>query len=475
MCKYFVRGHCKQGDRCAFSHALAAVPVAKGVDDDKADISRAGDGIAAASATEDPASTPCKYFARGRCKLGDRCTYMHVAAAAAAAAAVAADAAFSNRSDATEEVSGTLCKYFAKGYCRLGSECPYVHKARDYEKDTYRKASEWGVAYDVAEQAGYGAQSCRGLASSPDLSPLGGDTHAVRVFKQMLAREYAMAGDWVAFYHSYNSSAMVYEVQASIARVLFKFGAKHGSLPRLLKKPFEKVPDAPAMLKAFPTWPDQDHNPAFKAVGICATTSLVSLDPEATPTQVFLAGYAASLVNIKVLEKLLMDCGAGIKRKQSVPSLATKVVDLAKKHGLPQATGSSGRTGHMLQIFVRRSCVDRCAYASHPMGVPDNTRQPLSKALCSSGIIVGQARVVVNPSAFMRASQVRLYASSADETFHYNRPAFQQELVDLLDPILGSPEVREAAVKGIYGGKLPSWWKDVAAEGAEADDVASST
>merc|ERR1712070_279227 len=108
--------------------------------------------------------------------------------------------------------------------------------------------------------------------------------------------------------------------------ILFRFGAKHASLPRLLKKPFEKMPDADAMLKAFPTWPDQDHNPAFKATGICVTTSLVSLDPEATPTQVFLSGYAASSVSIKVLEKLLSDCGAGLRRKSDVPYLAQKVM-----------------------------------------------------------------------------------------------------------------------------------------------------
>merc|ERR550525_1404797 len=123
---------------------------------------------------------------------------------------------------------------------------------------------------------------------------------------------------------------MVYEVQASIARVLFRFGARHGVLPRLLKKPFEKIPDAAAMLKAFPTWPDQDHNPAFKAVGICCSTSLVSTDPEATPTQVFLHGYAASAVSIAVLEKLLRDCGGAIGGGD-VKKLARDVMALAKK------------------------------------------------------------------------------------------------------------------------------------------------
>jgi len=243
-------------------------------------------------------------------------------------------------------------------------------------------------------------------------------------------------------------------------------------LPRLLKKPFEAIPDAPAMLKAFPTWPDQDHNPAFKACGICATTSLVALDPEATPTQFFLqGGYGASSVDIKVLEKLLMDCGAGIRSRSAVPTLAKKVLELARQHGLPQAVGK-GNMGHLLQVFVHRTCVDRCAYASHPLGAPDPTRQPLSQALTvSDEEIVGQVRITANPSAFMRASKVRLFAASADKTFHYNRSQFQQEVVELLDPILGRSDVREKAVKGIYNGKLPSWWRDLA---AEAEDAAES-
>jgi len=341
-----------------------------------------------------------------------------------------------------------------KGHCKQGDGCQYDHLVP--------AVTSVVDASEVAKQRTLGAQSCRGIGR-PDLSPLGGHVHSLRVFRELLARERALSGEWVAFYHSYNSPALVYEVQAAIAGVLFNFSARHGALPRLLKAPFAHIPDADAMLKAFPTWPDQDHNTAFKRVGICVTTSLVSIDPEATPTQVFLSGYAASSVSIKVLETLLQDCGAGLGGC-NVKALAQKVMGLAKKHGLPQANSASSLGGHMLQIFVRRSCVDKWAYASHPMGVPDNTRQPLSKHLAGPGPICGQARLTVNPSAFMRASSVRLYTSSADEIFHGNRRAFQEELCTLLSPILGCPEVRERAAAGIYGGTLPSWWRDLREE-----------
>mmetsp|Transcript_95132 Transcript_95132/g.188467 ORF Transcript_95132/g.188467 Transcript_95132/m.188467 type:complete len:594 (+) Transcript_95132:96-1877(+) len=320
----------------------------------------------------------------------------------------------------------------------------------------------------ITQQRTFGAQSCRGL-SSPDLSPLGGNKHAVKVFRQMLARETALAGEWACFYHSYNSPALVYEVQAAVAKVLFNFGARHGVLPRLLKSSFEHIPDAAAMLKAFPTWPDQDHNVNFKRVGICCSTSLASPDPEATPTHMFMQGYGVSVVGINVVEKLLADCGTP---RKDVKKLAQKVFDLAKEYGLPQATGSTvGLTGHLLQIFINRSCVDKWAYASLPMGVPDPARWPLSKALAKDGIISGQARLTVNPSAFMRARAVRLYAYSADQTFHSQREAFQKALFDTLAPILGCAEVRESAARGIYGGQLPQWWRDLETERAATNEV----
>jgi len=307
------------------------------------------------------------------------------------------------------------------------------------------------------------AQSLRGV-DRPDFSPLGHDRHALRLFEEMLTRESKMADKWVVMYHSYTSSALVYEVQAALAGVLFNFGAQYGSLPRLLKEPFTSLPDAKAVIKAFPSWPQRDCSPEFKSVGICCSTSLVSHDPEATPTEVFLGGYAASTVSISVLEKLIQDCG--LRRwcdSQAVSRLARDIMSLAAKHGLPQARGQ-GRQGHLLQIFVHRDHVDKWAYASHPYGHPDGKRRPLSKHLLGPGPIRGQTRLIVNPSVFMRASVARMYVCSADETFHQNRSAFHDELSMLLQPILGSPQVRQLAAQGIYAGELPSWWRDLEAE-----------
>lgn len=354
----------------------------------------------------------------------------------------------------------------------VGSRDKNDDQADDSSKNAVERPKGAATPLDkdfLEAQSALGAQSCRGIGK-PDLKVLGGDAHAEQVFRDMLNREKIVAGEWAVFYHSYNSSALIYEVQAAVAKVLFRFGAKHGVLPRLLKKPFEKLSCAEDVLKAFPTWPDRDHNPAFKSVGICCSTSLVSQDPEATPSQVFLNGYGASTVTIAVVETLLRECGTPSRH---VNGLAQKVMNLAKEYGLPQVLGS-GQQGHLLQILIHRSCVDHWAYASLPYGVLDRSRQPLSKSMATDGVICGQARLVVNPSAFMRARSVRLYACSADEKFHRNRPKFQDALFDALSPVLGSAEVRQSAAKGIYGGKLPSWWKDLETEKQQAA-VAKST
>lgn len=405
-CRYWKpheHGGCRDGDACPFAHP-------------------------------EPVAFPCKYFTKGNCSQGNRCKYEHSGTASSSP---------STSASSTPSTSGSMPVVITK-------RAPATNRLPTDE---------------FHAQCRLGAQSCRGITGKPNLAPLGGNQHALRVFNRMLARERELAGDWGVLYHSYNSPALIYEVQAAIAKILFHFSAKHGALPRLLKQPFEDIPDAPAMLRAFPTWPDKDHNPAFKQVGLCCTTSLVSPDPEATPTQVFLTGYAASTVSIAVLEKLLSDCGAGLGKRGCDMSrkLAQAILDLASKHEL------STTSGHMLQIFIRRTLVDKWAYASHPFGVPDKSRTPLSNHLAGSGCICGQARVVVNPSAFMRASSVRLYSYSADATFHRNRSAFQEELYSLLSPILGDPSVRVRAAKGVYGGSLPSWWRDLGDDGQFAD------
>jgi hypothetical protein len=277
----------------------------------------------------------------------------------------------------------------------------------------------------------------------------------------MLMNEERYCGEWAVFYHSYNNPALVYEVQAAIAAVLFRFRSTYASLPRLMRGFFSELPDAPTVMRLLPSWRDRDHNPKFKSVGICATTSLLAPDSEAPPTTVFLQGYNASVISTAVIHGLLTDCGVA---PPDAAALTAALVALAEQHGLDVAAfggrrGASGCPGHLLQIFIRRHLVDKYAYASLPHGVPDAARHPLSAHLQGPGPLAGQARVVVHPSAFLRAARVRAHAFSADATFHAARPAFQDAVTALLAPVLGAPAARERAARGIFGGALPAWFE----------------
>eukprot|EP00051_Salpingoeca_urceolata_P013543 m.170132 g.170132 ORF g.170132 m.170132 type:complete len:569 (-) comp17822_c1_seq4:146-1852(-) len=314
---------------------------------------------------------------------------------------------------------------------------------------------------DIKKQAALGAQSRR--SQKADYGPaIKADPHGTYCFDRMLENEARLSGEFACVYHSYSFAALLYEVQAAVAAVLFRFKSNFASLPRLLKTPYNDIPDAPELLKIFPKFPDRDHNSKFRAVAISVTTSLLGPDMEAPPKQVFLMGYSCSDLSFrKVLEDLLESCHVP---KAKVSSLATQIVKLSEKHGLDvsQFKGkrcASGRPGHLLQIFLKRELVDRFAYASLPYGVVEKKRQPLSATLGSAGPIHGQARVVTHPSIFLQARHCRMFVYSADPTFHGNREKFQKELTQLLKPILGAPETRVKAATGIHGGALPSWFK----------------
>ena len=313
----------------------------------------------------------------------------------------------------------------------------------------------------IASNKVLGAQSLR--KQKYDLGPhVSKDPHGKSCFDCMLRREKQLCGEWAVFYHSYSFAALLYEVQAAVAAVLFRFKAEFASLPRLLKKPFLELPDAAALQKIFPTFKDRDHNPKFRAVGLSGTTSLLAEDSEAPPKNIFLQGYSCSdLSFVGVLENLLESCSVP---KTKTKDLAQEIISLSTKHGLDttQFKGKackSGRAGHMLQIFIKRNLVNQYCYAAHPFGVTDKARPDLAKHMQGDGPIKGQVRIVANPSAFMRAGAVRMYVYSADQTFHDHRSAYQKEMAKLLDPIIGTPAVRTRAAEGIYGGKLPQWFQ----------------
>mmetsp|Transcript_18711 Transcript_18711/g.51527 ORF Transcript_18711/g.51527 Transcript_18711/m.51527 type:complete len:510 (-) Transcript_18711:222-1751(-) len=331
--------------------------------------------------------------------------------------------------------------------------------------DKSERAGSKPASPEVSRQMQFGPQSMRGGASQHPFKLLDENPHAQECFDKFAKNEARLCGEWAVFYHSYSFAALVYEVQAAVGSVLFRFRSQYATLPRILVHEFNEIPDAWQLVKRFNeefAHNKRDHHPSFRRVALSVMCSLASTGPEACVAMVFIAGYSCKDLSFRrMLENLLESCYVP---KPKVKRLADEIIALSEKHGLDvsQFGGKgckSGKAGHLLQIFIKRHLVDRLVYAAKPYGPIDEDRMPVSKWMNSNkSFSVGQARIVAHPKYFMQANSVRMFVASADPTFHRNRKAFQEELVRLLAMILGEPSLRERAATGIYGGTLPSWW-----------------
>merc|ERR1719387_1726425 len=90
----------------------------------------------------------------------------------------------------------------------------------------------------VKQQKEAGAQSKRGGTTMDLLKRLQGNEHAEKCFEMFLQNEEKYCGEWAAFYHSYSFAALLYEVNAAVAAVLFRFHSQLATLPRLLVHQF---------------------------------------------------------------------------------------------------------------------------------------------------------------------------------------------------------------------------------------------
>jgi hypothetical protein len=292
--------------------------------------------------------------------------------------------------------------------------------------------------------------------------------HVKACFEQLLNREKDFCGDCAVFYHSYSDAALLYEVQAALASVLFNFPSSDASLPRILFDRFVETPNAPKLLKSFnqnfrvnKTF---DGHSSFMDVGLSVMCSLAAKGPEASPLGDFVEGYRDSwgVSHRRLLMEVLESCRMS---RQRMEQLMEDVLAVAQKHGLDASSygghSRAGPTGHLLQIFVPRELVDHLAYAAHPFGAVDKSRQPLSQWLDGgSSLEWGQARLVANPEYFGKPSAVRMFTASANSQFHATRGMFQRDLRALISKALSTDEAKHRAATALYGGVLPEWLQD---------------
>lgn len=279
--------------------------------------------------------------------------------------------------------------------------------------------------------------------------------YAAFQFSCMLQREQELFEDFICFYHSYSFASLLYEVHAEVARHVFGLPDSFPPLPRLA------VPEGAATsaenLRGLVQTASQDHDPAFRALGLSSSCSVFANQSEAPPLTCFQGGYSCTDLDFRSLLQNFLGscCDVG---HQSIESLTEAVIAAGSKHNLPvQPYGAhasqSALPGYMLQIFIHRSIVEQFAYASQPMGIPiDGTI--VGYTMSHSDSADGQARVLFHPPTFIDPSKARLFHYCArplqtcmSSDIPESRGSLVKELRAVLQPVLKTKNEIISALK----------------------------
>jgi hypothetical protein len=249
---------------------------------------------------------------------------------------------------------------------------------------------------------------------------------------RMLENEERLAGEFAVFYHSYSFAALLYEVQAAVAAVLFRFPLQL----RLAAAPAQgAVRGRARRAGAAQAVQHQALKGSARPRPALSSRRHLRDDDAARPRP---RGAADQRVSVRLLVRRPVVHGRAraaahrlLAAQGEVSALAKKIIKLSEEAGLDvmQFGGKpckSHRPGHLLQIFLKRELVDRFAYAAFPYGPQDKSRTPLSDTLAGNKAISGQVRICFNPSVFMRAGNARMFVYSADPTYHERRSAFRR-------------------------------------------------
>eukprot|EP00931_Biecheleriopsis_adriatica_P086193 TRINITY_DN60905_c0_g1_i1.p1 TRINITY_DN60905_c0_g1~~TRINITY_DN60905_c0_g1_i1.p1 ORF type:complete len:542 (-),score=112.58 TRINITY_DN60905_c0_g1_i1:68-1651(-) len=271
-------------------------------------------------------------------------------------------------------------------------------------------------------------------------------------FEQMLRQEQELEKEFCVFYHSYNAAALIYEVQAEIARYAFGMEDKFAPLPRIFQQHFIGVTIDD--LRNSEGAKHADSLPSFRKLAICASPTIFAFGSEAPPLRCFRHGYGIPAPLRDLTRDLLCEVvGASKKRPpESVHTCMGQLTRLATKFGLVayDACGAAGPNrlgGQMLQIFIRREEVDHMVYNSLPFGVPIPT-DSVHRWLAGDDPqhdVDGQVRILMRPEVFLDASRGRIFHYAGDWEFHGGSPdmegsraAFVQQLRKILQPLLSA-------------------------------------
>lgn len=293
-------------------------------------------------------------------------------------------------------------------------------------------------------------------------------------FSTMIHREQERP-DHHVFYHSYSDAALVYEVQAEVARALYNLPDAFPPLTRLLRGPYRAVTSLSELQRLFSTVHGTDHNLQYRSLVICASNSIFDdRHTEAPPLMCFQQGYSVGgeFSYRQLLGDLLRCLGLPAVHLTAV---LDELVTIGTKFRLPMrqygsdnlnhhayGPASSTSTGHMLQIFVRKNASPSLAYASLPYGKPETSRGGLPMSIDEATgrtPACGQARLFMNPQAFVEGSDTETFHYSAirdlcstEEARDLTRGALILELRRALAPLLGTPAALLRTEAGVNTG-----------------------
>jgi len=280
--------------------------------------------------------------------------------------------------------------------------------------------------------------------------------YAAHQFQAMLRREQDLHADYVCFYHSYSFAALLYELNAEIARTLFGLAVDFPPLPRLSRVACKKC-NSKGGLQRLRQLGGEDHDPEFRGVGLSASCSLFAFSSEAPPLNCFQQGYSCMDLSFRgLLIATLTECFGETSTTAVLENIAEMLIDVAQRHRLPTSgyryegddsaygQGTCHLTGYMLQMFIHRSSIEDFAYPSEPYGVPIHC--DMQEYVSQGATADGQARVYFDPQVFMDPCRARLYhycarplQSCMDANVPASRGAFINDLRATLQPLfLGS-------------------------------------
>ncbi|CAJ1461549.1 unnamed protein product [Effrenium voratum] len=279
----------------------------------------------------------------------------------------------------------------------------------------------WEIKCQV--DASRSCQSLRTLDSMRSLGPaskasqlvlreVGDDNtaaYAAVCFERMLQREQELDDKFCVFYHSYNGAALLYEIQAAIARQAFEL-EDMAPLPRVLLGHFQgaRLENLKAAFSGT-TLQGQDHDPWFRSLAISASPTLYAFGSEAPPLSCFRAGYGCTDLSFQNLTQQLLKEAYDLHEDQALQLVHT-IADAGARFGL-QVSGYCDRKrcsdtsrlgGQMLQIFVSKDIVEDYVYHCQPYGVPiDTALRPWLARPEPEKPLDGQVRILFDPEIFL--------------------------------------------------------------------------